>query len=262
MSQQPGPADPWAAPQQPQQPAPQTNGAPFPPPAQPYGAAPQPPYGAPPPPYGAPQGYPPIWAPPAPPRRSRKPWIIGGAVALSLVLGGGGVFAYLMYDKVSSLGTRKVVPPAEFQGQSRAGHAATEENLRASMGRAFADNPHVRGALTPVAAVYGGGDGRGEFIMWGAYGKILDPGSEADQAFDAMARTGYQVGARSAYDPGPLGGTLRCATVGKGGRTWAHCIWADGSSVVIVLDGSSPTADLAATAARTRAFRTAAEVPR
>ncbi|WP_377271447.1 hypothetical protein [Peterkaempfera sp. SMS 1(5)a] len=251
MSQQPDAPSPWAAPQ------PQHGDAVAPPPSahgQPQGAP------VPPPPYGAPQGYPPLWAAPVPPRRSLKPWLIGGAGALVLVLAGGGALARLAYDKVSGPGTHKLAPPREFQGLSRSGNEQREQALRDDMAAQLDELTGVRGRFTPVAAVYG--TAPHQFAVWGGYGRIPDAARNPDSGLDGVTAGGAGLlGTRRTMDPGPLGGSLRCAPLEVGVRTIGVCAWSDGSTVVMVLDGTGPDGgDLEATAERIRAFRSLAEV--
>jgi hypothetical protein len=218
------------------------------------------PYGAQPPAaYGDAAGQP--WGYPAPAQRqSRKPLLIGCGVAAALLLALGGTAAYLVYDRVSSLGTHRLVPPDEFKGMSRTGNEATEQEILRDLATSWNDNPATKGKITPAVAVYGS-ETRGRFIFGGGYGKVADADSEMDQLFEGLGDGGTSLGARKSYDPGPLGGKLECAPLTGDRLSYGFCGWSDGSSVAFVMHSAQTSFDLDAVAADVREFRGIAEVP-
>lgn len=255
--------NPYGAPQQPGHPA----GAPQPGyPAQPGYDAPQPQPGYP----GAPggeayPGYGGAYAPVPPPKKSRKGlWIGLGIGAAVVVLGGGGV-AYFAYDAVSNAGTQKVVLPADFKDAKRNDDspvtAAMEKAMTDSLGKGDGN-----WSPTGVAGLYEDADAKPKMIVAGAYGKILNPKQQLDQAFDGVASKGSTINDRHSVDAGPKGGNMECGTLVEGGDTKIGiCAWADTSSLVMVMNadaenGVAPNLDKLAT--DTRDLRAIAEIPK
>ncbi|WP_055588369.1 hypothetical protein [Peterkaempfera griseoplana] len=180
-------------------------------------------------------------------------------MGLALVLAGGGSFAYWAYDKVSGAGSYRLLPPAEFQGLSRSGNEQHEQVLKDALAKQWEQNRDTRGKFTPMAAVYG--TAPRQFTVWGGSGRIAGSAEGPDQGLDAAARGGVLLGTRRTMDPGPLGGTLKCAPVEVQTRTVGICAWSDSSTVVMVLDASGPDGgDLEATAERIRAYRSLTEI--
>ncbi|WP_031075611.1 hypothetical protein [Streptomyces sp. NRRL WC-3742] len=257
--------NPYGAPQQPGYPA----GTP-----QPGHGAPQPGYGEPQPQPGYPgapgapgaeayPGYGGAYAPVPPQKKSRKGlWIalgIGGAVVL---LGGGGV-AYFAYDAVSNAGTQKVVLPAAFKDMKRNDDspvtAAMEKAMTDSLGKGDGN-----WSPTGVAALYEDAQSQPKMIVAGAYGKILNPKDQLNQAFDGVAAKGSTIEGRHSVDAGPKGGDMECGTLVENGDTKIGiCAWADTSSLVMVMNtdaenGVNPNLDTLA--ADTRDLRATAEI--
>lgn len=81
---------------------------------------------------------------------------------------------------------------------------------------------------------------------------------DADGVIDqVMSGAGAGAGAAAHFDPGPLGGALRCAQASKNGQPYTPCVWADRSTLGMVLQiGFVDTTRAANT---TTQFRAAAE---
>ncbi|QKW17650.1 hypothetical protein HUT16_11265 [Kitasatospora sp. NA04385] len=256
---------------------PQPPGAPIPPQGAPqpgYGypqqGAPQPPqpgYGYPQqqpqqawggaavPPQGYPVGVPGYPGYPAPPKKSRKGLWITLSIVSVLILGAVGVIGYFAYDTVSKTGKYKLVLPSTFQGLESGDNAADAQKMADSIrSNASSSGGTPDGA---VAAIYNSDD---RYVQAGGYyGKISDPQAQLDAEFKAM---GSGIGARKSVDPGPLGGKMDCATNGEGvdGEETGFCLWADNSTVMVVLEGSLDGVDLDKIAADARELRKTAEV--
>ncbi|MFD7984095.1 hypothetical protein ACFV4M_12060 [Kitasatospora indigofera] len=235
-----------------------------PPPAQPYGAAPQQ-YGAVPPQGGpVPAGYAYGYQQPVPPAKSRRTlWIVLGCVAGALLLGGG-TLGWFLWDLASRTGTHKVVLPQTFQGVERDDDNPTARTLQSGLADVYSSGSNAW-KPTAVAGVYPDQEHGTGVIVAGGYGKVVMPESELRkflEGFESSGKAqGTTFGPRRTFDPGPLGGYLTCETMKAPEETDSVCVWADNSSVVMVLSGGPDVEpDLDRAAAATRELRAAAEV--
>ncbi|MFI2608589.1 hypothetical protein [Kitasatospora sp. NPDC018619] len=240
-------------------------GAPAPASPQPYGAPvpPQAPYGQPGQPGPDQAGYPgyAAYAPAPPPRKSRRTlWIVLGTIGAVLLLGGG-TLAYFAWNVASNAGTQKVVLPATFKDLSissdNAVTAAMEKAMTDSLGKGDGNWKPVG-----VAGLYENAQKEPQLIAVGAYGKILLPKEELDQAFKGASGGGTKITDRHAVDAGPKGGTMECGVMDEADGKVGLCAWADSSSLVVVMrvpdEGAQP--DLDKLAAEARDLRAVAEV--
>ncbi|MGW4690806.1 hypothetical protein ACWEO1_00250 [Kitasatospora cineracea] len=209
-------------------------------------------------PAGAPGGFPPGY--PAPQKKSRKGLWITLSVVSAVILAGAGVVGYFAYDTVSKTGKYKVVMPPTFQGMSSEAGADTAQQMAEQMKQDTASDPDSLQPEQTVAALYATEDGSRMVIAAGAYGKVSRPSAQVDQQFKDMEKEGDTVTQKKSVDAGPLGGSMSCAMV-KSSDTpdLAVCVWADYSSVVLVME-KSDSVDLDKAAADTRELRQAAEV--
>ncbi|WP_354640390.1 hypothetical protein [Kitasatospora camelliae] len=253
-------------------------------PAQPYGAPPpaqpqafgppQPPaYGAPPQPYGAvppqggPQPYPagagyPGYAP-QPQRKSRKGlWVVLGCVGGALLLGGG-LLGYFVYDTASKTGTHKVVLPATFKGMSSDPDEPTAKQLSESMDSAFSQGNSAWTPTESVSSIYRTDTGTEAVVVAGAWGNVVLPSTQVDAVFKGAATEGT-ISNRKDVDPGPLGGRMSCAEGSNLGQKFGFCAWADGSTVMMVMEvkQGATTIDVDKVASDARELRQTAEVPK
>ncbi|MFJ2188130.1 hypothetical protein ACIOJE_09210 [Kitasatospora sp. NPDC087861] len=249
----------------------------------PYGPPPQPGYDAPPPaapgyggipPQGPPPGYPPAgepgaypgygaYAPVPPPRKSRKTlWTVLGVVGGVLLLGGG-TLAYLVYDVTSNAGTEKIVLPATFKELTKNTDPQVTDSIEKELTSGFGKGDG-NWKPTGVGALYQDAQSQPQLVAVGAYGKVLAPKQELDQAFTGITASGPKLSGRHAVDAGPKGGTMECAVAADNDTTMGLCAWADNSSIVIVMkvvdSGTQP--DLDKLAADSRDLRAVAEVPK
>ncbi|MFC9327836.1 hypothetical protein [Kitasatospora sp. NPDC057015] len=245
-----------------------------PPPAEPFGAPPPPPGTAAPQGWGVPPqagpadpagaGYPYGYAPIAPPKKSRRTlWIVLGAVAGVLLLGGGAL-GYFVWDLASKTGTHKVVLPQTFHGVERDDDNPTARTLQSGLAGAYSSGKNAW-KPTAVSGVYPDKAHRSGVIVAGGYGNVVLPETELRQFLDGFESSGKgkgtTFGERRTFDPGPLGGYLTCETMTAPQETDTVCAWADHSSVVMVLSGGPDIQpDLDKAAAATRELRQAAEV--
>lgn len=242
--QQPPPA--YGFPEQQPPPQPQAYGYPGqqqPPQQPPYGYAPQP---------GQPQwggGWAP--QPPAPKGHVLRNVLICVAAVVVVV---GGVVGYFVWHTAASLGKYKLVAPASFQGLTLSDDPSLTSAFTSS------DSQLSGSGQTPVSAVYGTADGTPKLISYGAYGKLLLPGTQLDEGFKGLSDGGANtVTGRTSEDPGPLGGKMQCANVEDSGVDMSVCAWADNSTMNMVLVPNDDES-LPQLASLTRALRQQMEV--
>ncbi|MFJ3881834.1 hypothetical protein ACIPW5_30875 [Streptomyces sp. NPDC090077] len=191
-----------------------------------------------------------IGRPPAPRRRRAAP----RTVTAVLVIGTGALLGRLGMNALAADGPGDarwydLVPPASFQGLTLQESGPRVDAVR--------EDPGLREPGTePVAAVYADQEGTARLVVSGVAGAFADrdPGAELAKAVRAMG-----VDGAVAQRPGtPAGGAMSCGTRAAG----VLCVWADHSSLVTVTVpvGSGPVT-IGALAERTRALRTAMEVP-
>ncbi|MFG3584427.1 hypothetical protein [Streptomyces sp. NPDC047990] len=221
-----------------------------------YAARPAAPTEAPVNPAASDPGYP----PPEKPRRRRR--LLGClVVATVLVVGAGGVLAYIGMTTVAEAGRYELAPPPSFQGLSSDPSNALAKALAASNGEI------AEAGATPALAAYSThlGDRTPQLVLLGGYGKLLAPGTEVAAAWAGIDRSGGSVRDKTDEPSGKLGGTTQCAVTTAGPVEMPVCIWADNSTLAIVLftGRMSPTVahpDFAALDRRLLALRAVAEV--
>ncbi|WP_370085028.1 hypothetical protein [Streptacidiphilus sp. MAP12-16] len=231
-------------------------------PQQAYG---QPGYGQVPPQPGAPfedpnaawAGY----AQPLPPKKSRKGLKIALGIVAAVIVAVGGSVAYFVFDQASQMGKYKLVPPAAFDGQQLTTNNAIGNSLSSANSKVSA------AGQTPVTAVYGGSSGLPAYVSYGLYGGLAVPSVQLDLAFSQFTAgaNGPKISQKTDENPGSLGGAMRCAVMSDSTVTIPMCVWADNSTMNILMqmpkvDGTTATPDLSALAAKTIALRTVMEV--
>ncbi|BAJ28437.1 MULTISPECIES: hypothetical protein [Kitasatospora] len=225
-------------------------------PAQSWGGAPVPQQGYP---AGAP-GFPPGY--PAPPKKSRKGLWITLSIVSAVILGGGGVVAYLAYDTVAKTGKYKVALPAKFQDMSSEAGADAAQQMADQMKQDAAADPDSLQPEKTVAALYRSEDESRILIAAGGYGKVSRPSKQVDEQFKSMEKEGDTVSQRKTVDAGPLGGSMDCALVKSADSSTPDlsvCVWADYSSVMMVME-QAEQAGVDKIAADTRELRQISEV--
>ncbi|PJN26756.1 hypothetical protein [Kitasatospora sp. CB02891] len=228
---QDGPIPPQGAPGAPQG----GYGQPVPPQQQAWGGGAVPPPGFPP---GTPGGYPP-GVPMA--KKSRKGLWIGLSVVAAVVLGGAATIGYLIYDTASNTGKNKVVLPQSFKDLTSDPEDADAKRLSSTLQSGLGEDKNSFTNAEPVSTIYRSSDQQKMLLVSGMTGKVLLPSKQVDAAFSSFSAGGDGIKDRSDVDPGPLGGRLSCGTTEIAGEQGGICVWADSSSVVVVLelDGSS-----------------------
>ena len=200
------------------------------------------------------------YATPEKPRRRRR--LIGclGVVAV-LVVGVGGVLTYVGMTTIAKSGQYKLVPPDTFQGLSSDPSNALATSLASSNGDI------AKMGATPVLAAYSThlGDRTPQIVLRGGYGKFLAPGTEVAAAWAGIDQSGGLVKDKADEPGGQLGGTTQCAVTTAGPAELPVCIWADNSTLAMVIftGQMSRTAihpDFAALDQRLLALRAVAEV--
>lgn len=98
----------------------------------------------------------------------------------------------------------------------------------------------------PVAAVYTDQAGRSVFFFGGT-ASTWSPGRQLDAVFAGVTDRDGGVAQLAGYDPGPLGGVLRCGTTptGDDGQRMTVCGWSDHGSVAVALFADRSPADAA-----------------
>jgi hypothetical protein len=183
-----------------------------------------------------------------------------------LVLGFGGLVAYVAISTDAKAGTHKLVPPDDFQGLP----SDQSSPLLAQLSSTESDI--AKDGVTPFATVYSRhvGDKLPQIVFMGGYGKVLDPDTELSQVWQGIGSGSDGKLEHKTDEPaGPLGGHLQCAIGTGNGVTMPMCAWADNSSVALVMflgkgsdNPDTVSADLTSVAQQTLALRTAAEVPK
>lgn len=135
--------------------------------------------------------------------------------------------------------------------QARGTHLRTPQSAagltRDDSARARQTTDYLRTAMAagapvedPVGAVYT--DSAGSVIFFGGTQSAWSPDRGLRAMFDLVAGEKNGVTGVAGYDPGPLGGTLRCGTTaGDDGQRLTVCGWADhGSLAVAMFTGRAP----------------------
>ncbi|MFD4393679.1 hypothetical protein [Kitasatospora sp. NPDC058478] len=123
-------------------------------------------------------------------------------------------------------------------------------------------------ALSPYRELTVGGYGttgssKTTLLLVGLTGSFAEPQRELNKYFGRLAASDVfndTVTERQDYPTGPLGGAFECAVLTYPSTSETTCVWADGSTVGIVVDstGESSPQELAD---RARDIRAAVEVP-
>lgn len=192
--------------------------------------------------------------PPPPGRRVPRGVVIAGALAVGLAT----VAAVAVVTGADDAPRRRIVLADRIGDRVRLPDDGTVELKRADYGtRVSASGPYRELAV----GGYGAADTRRTtLIVIGLTGDFPEPSEELRKYFGGFHTTpiGYPVIDLREHPAGPLGGRVQCALLAFPYASETHCVWADGSTVGIVVDsaGGTPTADLAA---RTLEIRAAVE---
>lgn len=251
---QPAPADPvYGTPQQPPSEQPSYGQPPYgqpsygqPPYGQPgYGqppyGQPQQPYGSPPPPYSAPPGT----FPPAPPKKrrvGRTLAIIGGSLAVLLVLCCGGAYLFggrdIIKESNASLST-----PDTVAGLKK----STNPRMKPLIDQASTDLKKDVGFKDTIAALYEDPtDPQKAVVLVGGTKLFLRLDSELDSAFEGVNDENGSVKSVTEVDPGEQGGKARCGAANQQGIALSICAWADHGSLVMGIFINRPVNESAA----------------
>ncbi|HEU5268196.1 MAG TPA: hypothetical protein VFU35_15915 [Jatrophihabitans sp.] len=229
-------------------------------------------------------GYPPAQYPPAgypgepgpPPRRRTPVWIwvaVGVAATVAVAL----LVVFVTRDKhpgEQKTAGRSLHPPASFDGYQRMSGfdtTALHDQLGRELKSLGASASKV--AKDAVIAVYAKpGASRPQFVLLAfPLADIPDLQDQVkDVGLDAAVRKfmsgisggvtgagGSVNGSSQSFDPGPLGGAMRCQQVGLTGNAVGVCAWGDRSYFAMNLMVDPPS--LSTAADTTRDLRTAAE---
>ncbi|GLW74236.1 hypothetical protein Kpho02_65340 [Kitasatospora phosalacinea] len=211
-----------------------------------------------------------IWAAggqpqPVPPWYRRVTRRQAGATAACLAVL---LLAYLAIRSVDSEVTQhRVALPTELAGLPR---AAEDQDLR-TLRSEYEAQQSRRYALRAVQVQGYGRPGatglrESELLAVAMEGSFPDAAQAATAMLGGYSptggslRDGTPVAGMQTYAPGPLGGTIACATVGEPDSASAVCAWADGSTLGALVDR---TGELTAEqlADRTRQLRALTEQP-
>ncbi|WP_345697058.1 hypothetical protein [Kitasatospora terrestris] len=197
-------------------------------------------------------------------RSRRTLWVVLGCVGGTLLVTVG-LLGYFVYDTAASTGRNRIVLPPSFQGLAADPDGSTAKELAAQLESGYARGS---GRWTPtalVSAVYRDAATGRTLVAAGAYGHVLRPSDQVDTVFDGAAAAGdARTDGRRDVDPGPLGGRMSCATTESQGRRVGFCAWADGSTVMTLvdLDAAGKAVDLDRVAAAARELRQLSEIPK
>ncbi|MFI9325592.1 hypothetical protein ACIGXI_38240 [Kitasatospora aureofaciens] len=189
----------------------------------------------------------------------RKAWIAGGVVVA--------LFAALTVAAVTGAGappSHRIVLADRIGDQER---MPDDEVVTTERARLHRNLTALRPYRDVSVAGYGpAGSGRRSLLVAGMTGSFPDARGELDRQFGAgwgsdVSRwpDSEPIRERRDYPAGPLGGALDCAVLGDSATSRTICIWADGTTVGAVIDGTGETRpdDLAK---RALEIRTAVEV--
>ncbi|MER5404325.1 hypothetical protein [Streptomyces sp. NPDC002769] len=200
------------------------------------------------------------YAAPEKPRRRRRLLGCLGVVAV-LVVGGGGVLAYIGMTTAAKAGRYKLAPPESFQGLS------SDPSNTLAKGLVASNDEIAKAGASPALAAYSThlGDRTPQMVLLGGYGKLLAPEAEVAAAWAGIDRSGGSVKDKTDESSGKLGGTTQCAVATAGPAEMPVCIWADNSTLAMVLftgqmSRTVPHPDFAALDQRLLALRAVAEV--
>ena len=211
-----------------------------------------------------------IWAntlePVAPPPWYRRVSPKGAALAAVLA----GLAIALVVAAVTGAGApprHRVVAADRLDGLARLPDGAMVADARAGYDRNRRAASPYRGVTAAGYGAAGAGPEDVELLLIGLEGSFPDARRELDKVFGspdvgggAVTTDGVEVRDRDAYEAGPLGGGLDCATLVYPEGEIAACAWADGTVVGQLFDmtGAASPDELAV---RALAIRTAVEVP-
>jgi hypothetical protein len=199
-------------------------------PQQPYGA-PQSPYGSPESPFGAPEPAPPGYFPP-PPKKSRVGrtlGIIGGSLAVVLLLCCGGAYLFGGRDILKE-GNASLSTPDTVAGLEK----STSPELQPAAEQMSSEIKKDSGLKDTMAAFYEDPKDQRRLVMLvGGTKLIFRPESELDNTFKGLNSQNALVKNVRNVDPGELGGKARCGTAEASGSTISFCAWADHGSLVV-----------------------------
>ncbi|MFD8480799.1 hypothetical protein [Kitasatospora sp. NPDC059673] len=181
---------------------------------------------------GTPGGYPPGY--PVAPKKSRKGLWIGLSVVAAVVLGGAGVLGYLIYDTAAETGKNKVVLPQSFHDMTNDPNDADAKDLASELQSGMQAEKDSFTNPEPVSAIYRSSDEEKMLLVSGLTGHVLLPSKQVDALYSSLPGGGATN--RTDVDAGPLGGRMSCGNLELGGQNGGICVWADSSSVVMVLE--------------------------
>lgn len=98
-----------------------------------------------------------------------------------------------------------------------------------------------------AAAVYSqeaGGRGR-SIMLFGGTALLWSPEQELDAVLKLAEDTGDQIRDLRSVDPGPLGGVMKCGSIGTANAPMAVCGWADHGSIALALFPERSASDAA-----------------
>jgi hypothetical protein len=135
-----------------------------------------------------------------------------------------------------------VAAPSRVAGLDQVRNAEVDR-----IGQQLADELKKNSAIdNAVAGLYApGGDQGHAVLVVGATGLIFSPRNEVDNALRSMGDGGIPVTGVKDYDPGALGGTVRCGTGSIRTVSLSICGWADHGSVGVGIFYDRPLADSA-----------------
>ncbi|MFF0294059.1 hypothetical protein ACFYST_11875 [Kitasatospora sp. NPDC004614] len=198
-------------------------------PQQAWGGGAVPPQAFPP---GTPGGYPPGY--PVAPKKSRKGLWIGLSVVAAVVLGGATTLGYLIVHTAADTGKNNVVLPQSFHDMTNDPDDADAKNLATSLQSGLQSEKDSFTDPQPVSAIYRSSDQEKMLLVSGLTGHVLLPSKQVDVLYSSLPSGGATN--RSDVDAGPLGGRMSCGDLELSGQHGGICVWADSSSVVMVIE--------------------------
>lgn len=186
-------------------------------------------------------GYQQFGVPSPSPAKKNKTWLWVTLGIVAVVLLGCGIGGYVLLGDSFNKLNETLVTPAEVHGLTLTNDAnltALAENAKTSL------RNQVKNSTGSIAGFYSDPADPTKLVMVvGVSGTVANPKNEMSDAFNELQASGLPASDVHAVPAGDLGGETKCGTGSTAGQSLIVCIWADDSSVGMVVFFNRPTAE-------------------